>query len=73
MALPYPADHWSFPETNLRTYVRDGMGRKGIFFLSLDVASKLNVAGGRMMGLPYYLSAMSVEHGNGTTRYRCRR
>lgn len=35
-----PAVPWlsKFPETNLRTYVRDRLGRTGIWFLSLDAA-----------------------------------
>jgi hypothetical protein len=64
----------SFPETNLRTYVRDAAGRDGIWFLSLDVASALNVAGGRLLGVPYYPSKMSVDtDGSAIVRYRSRR
>src|SRR5215211_2195923 len=35
-----PALPWlsRFPETNVRTYVRDGGGRTGIWFFSLDAA-----------------------------------
>ena len=50
----------SFNETNVRT-VRGPDGRDGIWFFSLDVDSLVNVGGGRMGRLPYYLSAMSVQ------------
>ncbi|WP_240776694.1 YqjF family protein [Nonomuraea basaltis] len=70
-ALPYLS---RFPETNLRTYVRDARGRSGIWFLSLDAGHLPAVLGGRAgYGLPYFWSDMSV-HGDGPfTRYRCRR
>jgi uncharacterized protein YqjF (DUF2071 family) len=63
----------SFPETNLRTYVIDRSGRDGVWFLSVDVSNLLNVAGGRLMGIPYHWSDMQaiVEHEQ--VRYRCRR
>lgn len=50
----------SFPETNLRTYVRGPDGRDGLWFLSLDVGCALNALGGRLV-VPYHWSAMSVE------------
>jgi hypothetical protein len=62
----------SFNETNVRTDVRGPDGRDGIWFFSLDVDSLVNVGGGRMGGLPYYLSAMSVQLDD-HVRYRCRR
>jgi uncharacterized protein YqjF (DUF2071 family) len=61
-----------FPETNLRTYVRDRTGVDGLWFLSIDVGNVLNVFGGRLLGLPYFRSEMSVE-GVDVIRYRCRR
>jgi uncharacterized protein YqjF (DUF2071 family) len=63
----------SFPETNLRTYVRDHNGRDGVWFLSLDVASTLNAIGGRLIGARYHRSTMSVAAEGSTVRYRCRR
>lgn len=69
-ALPWVSD---FCETNLRTYVRHRHGRDGLWFLSLDVSSTLNAAGGRLGGVPYYLSTMSIDHRDDTVRYRCRR
>jgi uncharacterized protein YqjF (DUF2071 family) len=66
-ALPF----CSFLETNLRTYVRHRDGQDGIWFFSLDVSSRLNAAGGRMVA-PYHLSAMSLDDGE-CVRYRSRR
>lgn len=64
----------SFPEVNLRTYVK--VGRKpGIFFFSLDVASRLTVLGARMFyRLPYHLAQMQVgKTGEGAIAYWSRR
>ena len=46
---------WSdFWEINLRTYVRDRNGKKGIWFYSLDSSDLLAVTGARLLyGLPY--------------------
>ena len=46
----------SFPELNLRTYVRSrSTGLSGVFFFSLDAASALAVMGARrLFHLPYY-------------------
>jgi uncharacterized protein YqjF (DUF2071 family) len=44
----------SFPELNVRTYVRMG-DRPGIYFLSLDAGRRLAVAAARtLFNLPYY-------------------
>lgn len=71
-ALPGPS---SFPETNLRTYVRAPDGRDGLWFLSLDVASRPTVVGARLAyGVPYHLAEMRVDRvGGGAIRYRSRR
>jgi uncharacterized protein YqjF (DUF2071 family) len=71
--LPLQLASSSFAETNLRTYVRDRSGRDGIWFLSIDVPNLLNVAGGRVLGVPYNLSAMSVHRRDGVVEYQCRR
>ncbi|TDD50867.1 DUF2071 domain-containing protein [Nonomuraea terrae] len=71
-----PALPWlsRFPETNLRTYVRDERGRGGIWFFSLDAGLLPAAVGGRTgYRLPYFWSDMSVEAGDGNLRYRCRR
>lgn len=63
-----------FPETNVRTYVRDAQGRSGVWFLSLDAALVPAVLGGRIgYRLPYYWSDMSVRVQARRRAYRCRR
>jgi uncharacterized protein len=53
----------SFPELNLRTYVRDQTTRsKGVYFLSLDASNLLAVAAARMFyNLPYYWAEMRLD------------
>jgi uncharacterized protein YqjF (DUF2071 family) len=63
-----------FPETNVRTYVRDGHGRPGIWFLSLDAARLPAVVAARAgYRLPYFWSDMAVTARAGRLEYRCRR
>ncbi|HEU5022598.1 MAG TPA: DUF2071 domain-containing protein [Bryobacteraceae bacterium] len=63
-----------FPETNVRTYVVDGAGRRGVWFLSLDAARWPAVIGARTgFGLPYYWAWMSVRRSGETARYASRR
>jgi uncharacterized protein YqjF (DUF2071 family) len=51
----------SFPELNVRTYVRVA-NRPGVYFFSLDAGRRLAVkAARRFLNLPYYLAAMSIE------------
>lgn len=64
-----PAAIRPFPETNVRTYVRDARGRDGVWFLSLDVPSLINLVGGRALGVPYRLARMSVEVDADEVRY----
>lgn len=77
MRLPYapPVPHLSrYPETNVRTYVRDGSGRRGLWFLSLDVPRSIAVVGARtVLGLPYAWSRMSIARRAGSVRYRAER
>lgn len=50
-----------FPEMNLRTYVRVG-DRPGVFFFSLDAASRAAVVGARTLyRLPYRLARMTAR------------
>lgn len=50
----------NFPETNLRTYVLGPAG-PGIWFFSLDAASRLTVVGARLVyRLPYHWATMAV-------------
>jgi uncharacterized protein len=53
----------SFPELNLRTYVRDQRtGLQGVYFFSLDASNLLAVAAARSFyHLPYYWAEMRVE------------
>ncbi|WP_214416147.1 YqjF family protein [Sphaerisporangium fuscum] len=70
-ALPWISE---FPETNVRTYVRDAQGRSGLWFLSLDAGRLPAMLGGRAgYWLPYYWSDMSVDVEGERRRYRCRR
>lgn len=70
-----PALPWisSFPELNVRTYVRVGR-RPGVFFFSLDAANRLAVLAARsLFHLPYYFASMQVGVEQGTVRYRSQR
>lgn len=63
----------NFPEVNLRTYVR-GAGRSGVWFLSLDAASRLAVWGARIrFNLPYYHASMDVTAAQSDVVYASRR
>jgi uncharacterized protein len=63
----------SFPELNLRTYVRYG-SRPGIHFFSLDAASGLAVTGARaFFRLPYRRAEMGIEEEADWIRFRSRR
>lgn len=65
-----------FLELNLRTYVHDAAGLPGVWFFSLDAASRLAVWGARCwFGLPYHAAAMSatVEEATGRVDYHSRR
>jgi uncharacterized protein YqjF (DUF2071 family) len=58
-APPVPTTH-AFPELNVRTYVR-AAGRAGVWFFSLDAASRLAVRGARFLyNLPYYDAEMAI-------------
>jgi len=56
--LPQPLH---FPELNLRTYVSVDGEKPGVWFYSLDAASRLAVLGGRTaFNLPYFRAEMSI-------------
>ena len=60
----------TFPELNLRTYVRY-QGVPGLYFLSLDTTSLgLTLAARTMVGLPYFIANMAMRCGNAATRIR---
>ena len=63
----------TFPEINVRTYVRH-RGAPGVFFLSLDAASRPTVEGARrVFHLPYVHAVMSSRREAGQVEYRSRR
>jgi uncharacterized protein YqjF (DUF2071 family) len=60
----------AFLELNVRTYVKAG-GKAGVWFFSLDAASRFGVrAARRFFHLPYFDARMSVEEEEGSLRYR---
>ncbi|HEX7289302.1 MAG TPA: DUF2071 domain-containing protein [Candidatus Angelobacter sp.] len=62
-----------FAELNVRTYVRY-KGIPGVYFFSLDAASRMAVRGARWgYGLPYFFAAMSVQSLGENLRYSSRR
>ncbi len=72
----------AFPELNVRTYVRVGgrprddaaSARPGVYFFSLDAASRAAVfAARRLFHLPYFLAAMQIGRDAGAVRYGSRR
>jgi hypothetical protein len=63
-----------FCETNVRTYVRDGEGRSGIWFFSLDAARLGAVAVARTTyRLPYFWSSMRITGAGHEVSYTCLR
>jgi uncharacterized protein YqjF (DUF2071 family) len=62
----------TFLELNVRTYVRAG-GKPGVWFFSLDAASRLAVVAARAtFHLPYFYASMNADVTNGV-RYRSAR
>lgn len=52
----------TFPETNVRTYVRDReTGEDGLWFLSLDTTRAVSLAARVSIGIPYCWAQMSVR------------
>jgi uncharacterized protein YqjF (DUF2071 family) len=64
----------SFAELNVRTYVKHG-DRSGVWFLSLDAASRLAVETARTwFHLPYFHASIRLQQrDDGWTEYACRR
>lgn len=63
----------AFAELNVRTYVRHG-GRAGVWFFSLDAASRVGVrVARRFFHLPYFDARMDVEALDEGVRYRSER
>ncbi|MGH8913784.1 MAG: YqjF family protein [Acidimicrobiia bacterium] len=65
---------FEFPETNVRTYVRDPSGLTGVWFFSLDAGSLSAVITARATyRVPYFWSEMSVDRRGETITYVTRR
>lgn len=64
----------SFPELNVRTYVR-AEGKPGVYFFSLDAASALAVHGAKFwLRLPYFSASMTIRRAtDGRVSYHSRR
>jgi uncharacterized protein YqjF (DUF2071 family) len=63
----------NFLETNVRTYVSH-RGQPGVYFFSLDAASRLAVwAARRFWGLPYFHAEMAIEQVGSEFHYQSRR
>jgi uncharacterized protein YqjF (DUF2071 family) len=59
-----------FPELNVRTYVTH-QDKPGVWFFSLDAASRMAVRAARLwFGLPYYLARMRVAGEPGWVEYQ---
>ena len=64
----------TFPETNVRTYVRDAGGRPGVWFHSLEASHVIPVVTARLgYRLPYMWSRMSIDREASVIRYRSSR
>jgi hypothetical protein len=63
----------AFPELNVRTYVRHGE-RRGVWFFSLDAASRAAVRAARaLFHLPYFDAEMECAERGGEIHYRSSR
>ena len=71
--IPIPREG-SFPETNVRTYVRGPDGTPGVWFCSLEAGRLSATAVARATyGLPYFWAEMTAEHQGPDWTYRSRR
>ena len=65
---------FDFLETNVRTYVHVDGEDPGVYFLSLDAASRIAVAVARSVwGLPYYFARMTQQRDAKRVRYGVQR
>ncbi|MFD3839550.1 DUF2071 domain-containing protein [Streptomyces sp. NPDC058642] len=58
----------TFPETNLRTYVRGPGGRDGVWFLAIEVGFPLMLAA-RAVGAPYHAGRLEVSRCEDSVAY----
>lgn len=71
--LPPVAGISTFPEFNVRTYVRDGEGRDGLLFLTLEASQPLTLLGRPGLGLGYSWARMRVSRRGTDVGYASRR
>ncbi len=72
----FPAFPWisEFPETNVRTYVRDASGHRGVWFYTLEAARLPAVVLARTWyHLPYRWASMHVRRNANSVEYFSRR
>ncbi len=63
-----------FLETNVRTYVKVDGEQPGVYFFSLDAASRLAViVASTGLGLPYFYSEMAFERRDNVVEYKVER
>ena len=70
--MPYIPSATTFPELNVRTYVRapQDPDKPGVYFFSLDAASLLAVIGARLgAGLPYFWADMRTKVSDAGVEY----
>ena len=68
--LPTTGRIGTFPETNLRTYVRGPRGRDGLWFFSLEADSAPMVLAARaVVGAPYFVGKLSIDERDGVITY----
>ena len=70
--MPFVPPRWSFPETNVRTYVVGPDGREGLWFLRMEVTAAWFTATLRTIGLPYVVNRMEFDVRDGRASYRSR-
>ncbi len=66
----------TFPETNVRTYITDARGRRGVWFFSLDITRLVPALVARVgYRLPYRWASMTIasEEGGAIRRYTSNR
>lgn len=72
--VPVPPWITTFPETNIRTYVRGPDGGVGVWFASLEITRLLGVAVSRTtFHVPYTWSSMALDEQPHAVAYRSRR
>ena len=63
----------TFPEVNVRTYVRRPGGRDGLFFFTLEASRLITVVARPMIGIAYSWAQMAVSQRGEEVRYRTAR